>query len=130
MFALKKVFKSTILEYNMVNQFTRELKIHYQLDHPNVIKLYSHFDDEYHVFLLMEYAEGGILMEKLKCAEDMASNYVEQTIEAVQYLHKLKIAHRDIKPENIVLQFGVFLYLFRMLLNFVILDGPPSMETK
>lgn len=98
MFALKKIFKSTILEYNMVNQFTREIKIHYQLNHPNIIKLYSHFDDEYHVFLLMEYAEGGILMDKLKCAEDIASQFVDQTIDAVQYLHKLKIAHRDIKP--------------------------------
>ncbi len=56
MFALKKIFKSTILEYNMINQFTRELKIHYRLDHPNIIKLYTHFDDEYHIFLLMEYA--------------------------------------------------------------------------
>lgn len=107
MFALKKIFKSTILEYNMVTQFTRELKIHYKLDHPNVIKLYTHFDDEYHIFLLMEYAEGGILLEKLKCAEDMVSKYIDQTIDAVQYLHKLKIAHRDIKPENIVMQFNV-----------------------
>jgi serine/threonine protein kinase len=46
----------------------------------------------------MEYAEGGILLEKLKCSEDMVSKYVDQTIDAVQYLHKLKIAHRDIKP--------------------------------
>ena len=45
MFALKKIFKSTIIEYNMVNQFTRELRIHYRLDHPHVIKLYAHFDD-------------------------------------------------------------------------------------
>lgn len=45
-------------------------------------------------------------MDKLKCAEDVASKYVDQTIEALQYLHKLKIAHRDIKPENIVLQFN------------------------
>lgn len=50
----------------MVSQFTKELKIHYQLDHPHIVKLYTHFSDEYHVFLLMEYVEGGILMEKLK----------------------------------------------------------------
>lgn len=48
-------------------------------------------------------------MDKLKCAEDVASKYVDQTIEALQYLHKLKIAHRDIKPENIVLQFNVYM---------------------
>ena len=44
----------------MIKQFSRELKIHYMLNHPN-IKLYGHFEDECHVFLLMEYAEEGIL---------------------------------------------------------------------
>ena len=68
-YALKKIFKSTINEYNMIEQFTRELRIHYELDHPNIIKLYTHFDDEYHIFLLMEYAEGGILMDKIKSTE-------------------------------------------------------------
>ena len=53
----------------MIEQFTRELRIHYELDHPNIIKLYTHFDDEYHIFLLMEYAEGGILMDKIKSTE-------------------------------------------------------------
>lgn len=43
LFALKKIFKSTIKEYNMVDQFTEELKIHYQLAHPNIVKLYTHF---------------------------------------------------------------------------------------
>lgn len=70
LFALKKIFKSTILEYDMITQFIRELRIHYLLSHPNIIKLYSHFEDEYHIFLLMEYAEGGILMDRLKCGED------------------------------------------------------------
>lgn len=43
--AIKKIFKSTIKEYNMEEQLTTELKIHYFLSHPNIIKLYAHFDD-------------------------------------------------------------------------------------
>ena len=82
----------------MIEQFTRELKIHYRLDHPNIIKLYAHFDDEYHMFLLMEYCEGGILMDKLKCTEEAASRYVGETINAISYIHNIKIAHRDVKP--------------------------------
>ena len=63
----------------------------------------------------MEYAEGGILMDKLKCTEDIASRYVEQAIDALQYMHKLKIAHRDIKPENIVMSHvTIFFYLGSM----------------
>lgn len=64
--AIKKIFKSTIRDYNMEEQFATELKIHYSLDHFNIIKLYGHFDDEYHVFLMMEYANDGTLMDKLK----------------------------------------------------------------
>lgn len=114
----------------MITQFTRELKIHYRLDHPNIIKLYTHFDDEYHIFLLMEYAEGGILMDKLKCTEDIASRYVEQAIDALQYMHKLKIAHRDIKPENIVMLFGVHFCLCRAPSSCVTSAGPPTTKTK
>ena len=44
-FALKKVFKSTLMEYKMIDQFIKELKIHYLLNHPNIVKLYTHFED-------------------------------------------------------------------------------------
>ena len=40
---IKKILKSTLVEYDMVEQFTRELRIHYSLEHPNVVRLYSHF---------------------------------------------------------------------------------------
>lgn len=81
------------------------------LDHPNIIKLYGHFDDEYHIFLLLEYAEGGILLNKLKSTEQYTSNILQQAISAVSYLHHQEITHRDIKPENIVVQFDVIVGL-------------------
>jgi hypothetical protein len=31
----------------------------YSLDHPNIIKLYNHFEDERSVFLVLECALGG-----------------------------------------------------------------------
>ena len=82
----------------MVNQFILELRIHYMLNHPNIIKIFGHFEDEYHVFLLMEYAEGGILLKKLQSTEEYTSQIIEQTIFAIDYLHQNQITHRDIKP--------------------------------
>lgn len=105
--AIKKIFKSTIREYGMEEQLANELRIHYSLSHPHVIKLYAHFDDEYHIFLMMEYACGGTLMERLKCSEQEASRAIDQVLDALTYLHRKRVVHRDIKPENIVLSLGV-----------------------
>lgn len=95
------------MQYNMMNQFINELKIQYKLDHPNIVQLYAHFSDEYHIFLLMEYATSGSLMKRLKCSEAETSNILEQSLEAIRYAHLNHIIHRDIKPENIVICFDV-----------------------
>jgi serine/threonine protein kinase len=39
-------------------QVENEIKIMYSLDHPNIIKLYFHFEDENYISLLLEYAPG------------------------------------------------------------------------
>jgi serine/threonine protein kinase len=83
LFALKKILKSTIIELKLLEQFTNELKIQYRLDHPNIVKLYAHFDDEYHIFLLMEYAPGGTLMEKINNTERYTAGVMEQMLKAV-----------------------------------------------
>lgn len=31
----------------------------YNIDHPNIIKLYNHFEEEEYIYLLLEYAPGG-----------------------------------------------------------------------
>ena len=36
------------------------------MNHPNIIKTYKSFTDPYHVFILMEYADGIQLTKKFK----------------------------------------------------------------
>ena len=55
LFALKKIFKSIIDEYKMQDQLLIELKILSQINHPNIVKAYQSFTDDYHYFILMEY---------------------------------------------------------------------------
>lgn len=100
------------------------------LNHPNIIKLYGHFSDEYHIFLLMEYVEGGDLLSKLKSEERYVSRMLEQLINAVDYIHDRGIVHRDIKPENVVLAFDVSLLAFRVLSNYATSDGLGCLITK
>lgn len=50
----------------LINQLIREIKIQLFLNHPNLIKLYSFFCDQYKIYLLMELAPDGQLYEYMK----------------------------------------------------------------
>lgn len=81
----------------------------YSLNHPNIIKLYSHFEDDLHISLIIEFAERGQLYQSLmtnpakRFTEIEVAKIVYQIVEAMKYMHEKGIAHRDIKPENILL---------------------------
>lgn len=109
LYAIKVISKSKVIERNMVEQLKREVRIMYCLTHPNIIKLYNHFEDDNNVYLILELAEAGNLFQKLckfrSFDERSAAQYLREIALAVQYLHSQDppIIHRDIKPENIFL---------------------------
>lgn len=79
----------------------REIKLHKQLLHPNVIRLYDYFKYKGYIFLLLELAEKGnlftVLKEKKKFDEATAVRFFRQTCLGVQYLHSKNVTHRDLK---------------------------------
>jgi serine/threonine protein kinase len=107
--AVKKVKLQLITENKLTDQLRREIDILYSLDHPRIIRLFFDFNDVSHMYLCMEFADGGSLFEKLnqarKFAPEVAARYFLETCEALDYLHHRaeKLIHRDIKPENILL---------------------------
>lgn len=109
LYAIKMISKQKILAKNMLAQLRRELRIMYSLDHPYIIKLYNHFEDDKNFFLIMQLADGGALFNKLvkvhNFDEKTTAQYMREVALAVQYLHTRDpaIIHRDIKPENIFL---------------------------
>ena len=58
--AIKKIDK-TRLNDGAVERLRREVRIMKRLDHPNVVKLFQGMEGEQHLYLVMEYAEGGDL---------------------------------------------------------------------
>ena len=107
LYAIKKVPKDMIKSHLMVDQFILELKLQTFLNHQNILALYGHFDDDSHIYLILEYMEEGTLFTHLKknkvLPEKDVAVSIRQIASAVKYLHENNIAHRDIKPENIVM---------------------------
>ena len=108
-YAIKVINKENIIKQNMTEQIKKEIEIMYKLDHPHIIKLYSHFEDDEDFCLIMEYASRGQLYSFIKKQKQLnqisAKQYIKEIISAVKYLHSLEppIVHRDIKPENILI---------------------------
>ena len=68
--------------------------------------MYGFIDDKNHLYIVLEYMDGGTLYQKLKkgkLSQQQAAIVIKQITESIEYLHDLGIAHRDIKPENIVI---------------------------
>ncbi|XP_069868247.1 sperm motility kinase-like [Dipodomys merriami] len=77
------------------------------VDHPNVVKLYEIIDTPHTMYLVMENAEGGDLLDLIQtvgCLWEEEARYVfRQVVRAVQYCHGQGIIHGDLKLQNILL---------------------------
>lgn len=85
----------------------RELSILRKLDHPNIVKLKSFYEDMDNYYLVMEFVPGGDLMDFVTAIgplEELAAQVVtKQILLGIDYVHKLGISHRDLKPDNILI---------------------------
>ncbi|KAL5008819.1 hypothetical protein ScPMuIL_014400 [Solemya velum] len=85
----------------------RELKLVVCMNHPYVISTYEIIEFQSQVFIIMEHAGHGDLLEFIKLRgpipEERAKVMFSQLVDAIDYLHKNKIAHRDLKCENVLL---------------------------
>lgn len=86
-----------------------ECKVLQQLNHPNIVRYMEHYEQHGVLYIIMEYADGGDLAQKIKEAagrglrEDTVMYYTSQLCLALEYLHSRHILHRDIKTMNIFL---------------------------
>ena len=109
-YVIKLMSKQKIIKEKISEQINREVEIMYKINHPHIIKLINHFEDDENVYLIMELGAKGHLYSYLKKFQHgldqmRAAQYMREIISAVKYLHSMNppIIHRDIKPENILL---------------------------
>ena len=104
--AIKTVVKKKLKQEK--DRFEKEIDILASLDHPNIIKLYSVYEDEKAYHLVTEYCSGGELftsiVEKGHYLESDAARLMSKIFLAVNNLHANNIVHRDLKPENFLFE--------------------------
>ncbi|KAE8538264.1 hypothetical protein D1P53_005604 [Cryptococcus gattii VGV] len=110
--AIKQIVKHRFAGNDKTLQlFHREINITRSLEHENICRLIDWYEDPQHICLVLEYVDGGDLLDYIMnwpdeqggLPEQHAAELTVQICRAMAYTHSKGITHRDLKPENILL---------------------------
>ena len=108
--ATKRIDLKSNKSKNMIKYLNYEISIMKELDHPNIIKLIEFIRSQNHIYVVMEYCNGGMLSDCLKkyggtFPIKIIQYIMRQVVDALKYIHSKNIIHRDIKLDNILVDF-------------------------
>ncbi|PRP75510.1 hypothetical protein PROFUN_15659 [Planoprotostelium fungivorum] len=94
-----------------VDKTSSEVHVLSMLSHPNIISYVDSFLDGDYLNIVMEYAEGGDLHQRIihtrecreKFEESQIWDWALQLAEALHFVHSKNILHRDVKNQNLFL---------------------------
>ncbi len=97
-YALKYISKEKCIRKKMVKNIFRERLILELVNNPFIINLQYAFQDDRHLFFVIDLAEGGDLrfhLNRIGCLSLATIKiYSAELSSAIHYLHSLKIVHR------------------------------------
>ena len=78
------------------------------IGNPNIVRIYSYFEENDTAYFAMEYIEGTPLIDYVKSRGgkipyEEALNYILPVMDALSAIHAKGIIHRDISPDNIII---------------------------
>jgi len=102
-----KVIKKNKSGSKELERARKEILICRQLDHPNIAKLFEHFESDTYLYMINVLCTGGELLDRLietgHFTEAQTAILMQQLLRALFYMHTLQVAHRDLKIENLCL---------------------------
>lgn len=94
----------SLLQKNFLQQYSFDIDIN------NLVFLFK----QLHTYLVMEYLQGGELLERIKSkqsfSETEACDIMRKLVSVVKFLHKMGVVHRDLKPEVSLITFHFFIH--------------------
>jgi aurora kinase len=109
-YAIRVIEKKDVM-YLKEKLIKEDIEVMFEINHPNIIKLYGHFEDNLYCYFIMEYSSRGNLCNliptdmKKMISSKICASIIKNVVSAVYYLHNMKppILHKNIKLENVLI---------------------------
>ncbi|KAK2179855.1 hypothetical protein NP493_469g02030 [Ridgeia piscesae] len=106
-YAGKIIAKNRLSKPHQKEKIIREIELHKDLSHTNVVAFHSFFEDDDYVYIILEVCTRKSLVHVLKnrktLTEPEVRYYLRQLVEGCRYIHDQRIIHRDLKLGNMLL---------------------------
>ena len=134
MVAVKVLPKSRVDKHSYLERFLREAQVISQLNHPNIVRVYTVDNQGAVYYMVLELLEGSNL-EQLVLQEGRptffkAADYIRQAADGLAHAHELNMVHRDIKPANLLVDLDGTLKILDMGLARLSVLGQPSLTVE
>jgi serine/threonine-protein kinase len=88
-------------------EFLHEARALAQFNHPNIVDVYSVFEENGTAYMVMEWVRGSTLTQAVEArgvlSEDEALRIIKQAGAALAEVHARGLLHLDVKPDNVML---------------------------
>ncbi|XP_057324712.1 testis-specific serine/threonine-protein kinase 4-like [Microplitis mediator] len=105
--AIKIISKFQAPSDYLIKFLPREIEVVKGLKHPNLIRFLQAIETTHRVYIIMEYAQNGSLLDTIRrdifIDENRSRKWFKQLLDAVDYCHTRGVVHRDIKCENLLM---------------------------
>lgn len=101
----KAIWKKAIKSDNEKEKIRSEIRINSTLKHNRIVTLYSCFEDENYVYIILEMCDKQSMMDLLRrrkyLTEEETRYYLVQILDAMEYCLSMRVIHRDLKLGNV-----------------------------
>jgi len=106
-YALKVLNKRQTQVRDRKSSVIAERNLLMSLDHPGIVRLHWTLQDDWSLYFVLEFVEGGELASQIArmgaSSLEFAQFYAAEIVVILEYLQARRVAHRDLKPENLML---------------------------